>query len=433
VKYILPLILPFSLKGRRNIYKNMEKVILVGIKLPKTDLREFRSSLSELESLVQTADAVPEITIIQNREKIDSAFFIGKGKADEIRDVALKNKIKTVIFDEDLKPVQQRNLEEVIGAKIIGRTRLILDIFAKRARSTEGMLQVELAQLDYMLPRMTEKFGTFEQQTGGIGTRGPGEKKLEVDQRRVRERISFLKKQIETLRQHRQVIRQKRVESGTASVAIVGYTNAGKSSLLNALSDIHKVYADNKLFATLDPTTRHVLMPGGRSVLFTDTVGFIRKLPHALVAAFRSTLEEINFATCIIHLIDMSQPDYKSQAETTLKVLKEIGAKDIPIVSVYNKADIAPKEVRNKLKRQKAIMISAKTKEGIDALLKHIEKIIMPGLKLHKIVLPFDKTKDIPKLYNLAVIKKQEYLNKGIRLYLECTKEHWEIIKNIIA
>ncbi|MCB4790489.1 MAG: GTPase HflX [Elusimicrobia bacterium] len=417
----------------------MEKVILVGLKLPETSSKEIKNSLSELESLARTAGAIPVNTVVQNRDRINPAYFIGQGKALEIKELLKEKNVKTVIFDEDLKPVQQRNLEELIGAKIIGRTRLILDIFAKRARSKEGMLQVELAQLDYLLPRITERFGRFEQQTGGIGarggigTRGPGERKLEVDQRRVRDRIVVLHREIENLKKHRQITRQKRIDSGDATIAIVGYTNVGKSSLLNALSKSHEVYADNLLFATLDPTTRQVVLPGGRTVLFTDTVGFIRKLPHSLVAAFKSTLEEIKYANCIVHLIDASQEAYKEQVQTTLDVLKDMDAQDIPILPVYNKTDLIAIGVKNRLRREKNILISAKTKEGLNTLLAKIEEIVIPKFRTHKFLLPYDRIKDLSRIFKLALIQKQNYTDKGIRIEIKCTQEHWEQIKPIIT
>lgn len=410
----------------------MERVILVGINLPRIKKREIQNSLSELSKLAETAGATPEITVIQGRKSIDPAFFIGQGKALELKDIAKENKIRTIIIDEDLKPVQQRNLEEMLEVKIIDRSRLILDIFAKRARSKEGKLQVELAQLNYFLPRITERFGRFEQQVGGIGTRGPGEKKLEVDKRRIRDRIALLDRETENIRLHRHVMRSKRNESGHPTVAIAGYTNSGKSTLLNTLSNRQSVYADNKLFATLDPTTRQVQLPGGRVVLFSDTVGFIRKLPHTLIAAFRATLEEITGANCIIHLIDASQPDYIEHTQTTIRVLKELNAEHIPSIPVYNKVDLLPKEKQHKLKRQGNIIISAKKSTGLYELLKNIEKIIIPQLKSHRFILPYNKSQHLKKIYDLSVVKKQSYSDDGIRLYLESTPEHWEKIRAII-
>ena len=443
-----------------------EKVILVGLQLPKTKRHDIEDSLAELARLAQTAGAKPELTVIQHRPKIDPAYFIGIGKAHELKILAAEKNIRTVIFDEELKPAQQKNLEELLDVKVVDRSRLILDIFAKRARSKEGILQVERAQIEYFLPRITERFGRFEQQTGGIGTRGPGEKKLEVDQRHLRSRLAMLDREIEAISFHRSVLRQKRIDSGQPVVAIAGYTNAGKSTLLNTLSgsrevypvknqdiaarpqgmkwqsnslrayyvthaDSDGVYADNKLFATLDPTTRQVKFPGGRIALFTDTVGFIKKLPHSLIAAFRATLEEITLSSCLVHVIDASQPDYEQQVMTVLKVLKELKADKLPTINVYNKADLLSKETRQKLKRSGALLISARSGEGIKELLERIENIVVPRTYSHTLSIPYSKTDIVGKIFKLAVVKKQDYGAKGLKLTVECTDEHWKMIQKV--
>jgi GTP-binding protein HflX len=408
----------------------MEKALLVGIQLPKIKKKEVDNSLSELSQLTQTAGAQPVASIIQKRHAMDPAYLIGQGKALEVKNLMLSKNIPTAVFDEDLKPAQQKNLQELIGKKIIDRTRLILDIFARRARTREGKLQVELAQLNYLLPRITERFGRFEQQVGGLGTRmGPGERKLEEDKRRIRDRIAFLNKEIESLRLHRDIARSKRTESGHPTVAIVGYTNAGKSTLLNKLTHKSKVYADNKLFATLDPTTRQVLLPGGREVLFSDTVGFIKKLPHSLIAAFRATLEEVTRAHCILHLIDISQPDFLNQAQTTLNVLKELNADNMPIVTAYNKVDMLTQKQYKKLKKEGFLLVSSKTGYGLDKLLAKLENIIIPKLKAHSLTLPYSKSRHISQIHKLAVIEKQSYSQKGIVLKLKSSKDQWERIK----
>ena len=412
----------------------MEKAILVGLRLPETKKSDFDNSLAELSRLADTAGARAEQTFVQARPKIDPAYLIGSGKALELKEIVQKNNIRTVIFDNDLKPVQQKNLEELIDAKIIDRTRLILDIFAKRARSREGILQVERAQLEYILPRLNQKGILLDSQTGGIGTRGPGERKLETDQRVVRDRMASLDRQIGKLKDRRQVLRHQRVESGQPLVAIVGYTNSGKSTLLNLLSKKNDVYADNKLFATLDPTTRKVKLPGGRNVLFTDTVGFIEKLPHTLIAAFSSTLEEVQKANCILHVADVSHPNVREQMNTVLEVLKELGSEDIPLICAYNKCDLLGAAKKKKFKkREECFLISAKTGEGINSVLKSIEGIVTPKVYPHKLLIPFSKTKHLSQIYKWAVVKNRSYTEKGITLGLESTPKYWERIKNLLT
>lgn len=413
----------------------MERAILVGLQLPKTRKKDVEDSLAELTRLAETAGASPEETIIQRRAKIDPAYLIGRGKAGELKLLAEARDIHTFIFDEDLKPSQQKNLEELTGAKIIDRSRLILDIFAKRARSKEGILQVERAQLEYFLPRITERFGRFEQQTGGIGTRGPGEKKLEVDQRRLRDRLALLDREIEHIRNQRGVLRQKRIDSGQPVVALVGYTNAGKSTLLNSLNARgagRAVYADDKLFATLDPTTRQVKLPGGRNVLFTDTVGFIKKLPHGLIAAFRATLEEITLATCLVHVIDASHPNSEEQVRTVLGVLKELDAGSIPSISAYNKADALTKDQAARFARRGALMISAKTGAGLRELLSRVEGIVMPKLRPRSFTLPYEKSAALGDVYRMSVVRKADYGQKGVKLAVDATDENWKKLQNRI-
>lgn len=411
----------------------MEKALLVGLRLPGFTKNEIEYSLAELARLAETAGAVPEQTIIQNRQTKNPSCLIGKGKAVEIKALIKEKKLHTVIFDDELKPGQKKNLEEALEAKIIDRTRLILSIFAKRARTSEGILQVERARLEYMLPRITEHFGRFEQQTGGIGTiRGPGEKKLEVDKRKIRDKIAELDREIEEISRQRLILRQKRVESGRPAVAIVGYTNSGKSTLLNTLSRHAGIYADDKLFATLDPTTRKVSLPNGRVVPFTDTVGFIRKLPHSLVAAFRATLEEVTQANCVLHVIDISNRDYALQSETVMSVLKELGADKIPSISVYNKADLLPREQADRLRKQNnALLISAKSGDGTGELLSRIELLVTPGLKRHRFSVPYSDAGAgaASKIFNLCVVKKQKYTDKGTIFDIESSPENWERIK----
>lgn len=410
----------------------MEKAILVGVQLPGIKRGDIENSLNELKRLAETAGAKAADVVIQKRIKIDSAYFVGEGKALEIKELVLKNNAAMVIFDDNLKPGQQKNLEELIEAKIIDRTRLILDIFSKRARSKEGIMQVELAQLSYYLPRISKRGSMLDSQAGGIGTRGPGEKKLEVDQRVIRDKINLLEREIDNISDQRKTMRHKRLETGQSVVAVVGYTNAGKSTFLNTISSKGRVYADDKLFATLDPTVRHVKMPGGRIALFVDTVGFIEKLPHSLVAAFRATLEEVTQADCLLHIIDISHPHYEKQIQVVEDVLKELNASQIPIICAYNKEDILSQEQKNKLLSHGAMLISCKTGNGISKLLKKVEEILSPCLYPHSIILKYNQNRYIDKIFKLAAIKKLKYNFNTIKLDFESTAENWEKISALL-
>ena len=316
----------------------MENVILAGVTL-KTAPHDT-SSLEELKRLAHTAGGTVVHTFQIRVQAFNSATLIGSGKMEEIAETVRLTNAQTVIFDDEISPAQQKNLEEVIPAKVIDRTRLILDIFAQRARTQEGKLQVELAQLKYLLPRLGGQGTALMQQKGGIGLRGPGETKLEYDKRRLRLRISKLEKEIEQVKKERGLRRERRTQIPLPQIAIVGYTNAGKSTLLNVLTRQNAVYADDKLFATLDPTTRRVHMPAGGEMLFTDTVGFIQKLPHSLVSSFRATLEETSFADVILHVHDAPSPHRNAQAETVRQIITDLGAQTIPVIDVFNKIDL---------------------------------------------------------------------------------------------
>ncbi len=364
----------------------MERVITVGVQLAKVSTAEANASLEELTRLVETAGGTVIDTLSQNRDRPDPAFFIGKGKAEELSRLVQRHGVRTIVLNEPLKPGQQQNLEEVTQAKVVDRTRLILDIFAQRARTREGKLQVELAQLSYLLPRLTERFGRFEQQTGGIGTRGPGERKLEVDKRRLRDRMTSVKKDLEHVRRQRDQQRAVRRSVPIPQVAIMGYTNAGKSTLLNALVAMYggssktkdpQVYADDKLFATLDPTTRRIRLPSGRFVLFTDTVGFIRKLPTELVAAFRATLEETAGANLLVHVIDASGADWEDQAHTVLEIVRELHMEKLPVLTAYNKMDrLSPSQIE-RFSAEEGIVLSASQKIGLKEFLERVEEALV--------------------------------------------------------
>ncbi|MEW6041373.1 MAG: GTPase HflX [Elusimicrobiota bacterium] len=361
----------------------MEKIISAVVRTPAESKREVLNSLDELSRLAETAGGTVVHRIIQTRNKFDPAFLIGRGKLQEIARLAFSENIRTILFDNNLSPAQKRNIEDVIEAKIIDRTRIILDIFAMRAKTKEASLQIELAQLNYYITHLTQKGIFLDNQVGGIGTRGPGERKLEYDRRRIRDKISYLKKEIEEIKKHREIQRTKRKESAIPVIAIAGYTNTGKSTLMNLLVtetmkyQKNSVYADDKLFATLDSTTRRIKLPGGKIALLTDTVGFIRKLPHELIASFRSTLEEITSADLILHLSDISSPDLEYTDGVVLRTFEELGVGSIPVIKVYNKIDLLPKGIshirRTADGESDEIYISAKTGGGIDGLLRRIE------------------------------------------------------------
>ncbi|HVO33285.1 MAG TPA: GTPase HflX [Elusimicrobiota bacterium] len=407
----------------------MEKVITVGVQRRQDTDSESQASMEELDRLVQTAGGVVAEAHLQKRDRPDPATFVGRGKAEELAARLRDLRAHTLVFDDELKPGQQHTLEEFTGAKVIDRTRLILDIFAQRARTREGQLQVELAQLEYRLPRMTQKFGRFEQQTGGIGTRGPGERKLEVDRRRVRDRLALLQKQIEKVRQERRLQRGVRRSVPVPQVALIGYTNAGKSTLLNRLmaasalygSPHHPVYADDKLFATLDPTTRRVRLPGhdsarGRTVLFTDTVGFIQKLPTQLVAAFRATLEEIGAADLLLHVVDGSNEDWRRQESAVHEIVKQLHLAKLPVITAYNKMDRLSAKQAAVFGGPSGIPVSASTGWNVAALLKAVEDQLAGQWIERDLWLTFSEGSRLSQLHETMDVLSQETTEKGIRL-----------------
>jgi GTP-binding protein HflX len=359
-----------------------ERVLLVGVELPSRESKSpLAENLDELEKLAESAGAKVIGKFTQPLRRITPATLIGQGKVEEIRSYLKEHKPDIVIFDEDLSPAQQRNLEAAFEVRVIDRNQLILDIFAQRARSNEGKLQVELAQLEYMRPRLTRQWTHLSRLGGGIGTRGPGETQLEVDRRRVRERIANLKRRLATVERTRFIQRRERLEVPYATVALVGYTNSGKSTLMNALTRAGVVVED-KLFATLDPTIRSLRLPGGDKVMLADTVGFINKIPHSLIEAFKSTLEEVRCADLLLHLVDVSHPLHEEQVEVVDAVLRDIGAGDTPYIMVENKIDLLPgpgfdHAVRNGAREVCAI--SALTGKGVDRLLAAIEKRLDQG------------------------------------------------------
>lgn len=351
---------------------------------------EVEESLAELAELTRTAGARIVKSVIQHRAVPDSATFIGGGKAASVASLVEELEADIVIFDCELSPAQQRNLEDLTDCKVVDRTQLILDIFAQRAETKEGKIQVELAQLDYLMPRLTGKGVMMSRLGGGIGTRGPGEMKLEVERRRIKDRITKLKRELDSIRLHRDVQRKRRVGREVANAAIVGYTNAGKSSLLNAIADAH-AFVEDKLFATLDPRSRSAKLPNEQVVVFTDTVGFIRKLPHSLVAAFRATLEETTHADLIILVVNSANQYFEEHMAVAKQVLIELGAADKPTITVFNKIDLLPDPViaRKLVERTAAsVAVSARTGENIDALLRLAEETLSSRREVVELTIP---------------------------------------------
>lgn len=349
-------------------FPQREVALLIGLRRVHESRWEAEDSLEELAQLAISAGAEPALRVLQERTLPDPRTLIGPGKTQEVREICERG-IDLVIFDNDLTGSQQRNLEAAIKRKVVDRTGLILDIFAQRARSKEGKLQVELAQLKYLLPRLTGHGVELSRLGGGIGTRGPGETQLEVDRRRIRRRIDKIEEALEKVRRHRALLRRHRQKQALPTAAVVGYTNAGKSSLLNALTHANLPVAD-KFFATLDPTLRKVTLPDERAILLSDTVGFIRKLPHQLVAAFKATLEEVRAADLLLHVIDISHPHWQSQEQGVIAVLEELGVADKPLINVYNKVDKLPhpEAVAFLARRPRSVVTSAKTGRGLGML-----------------------------------------------------------------
>ena len=343
-----------------------ERVLLIGVRTGEAD--DTDSSLDELEELVKTAGALTVGRVIQNREAVHPTTYIGKGKIDEVRALAAETDASGVVCDDELSPVQLRELEDELQMKVMDRTLVILDIFAGRATTSEGKIQVELAQLKYRLTRLTGLGRSLSRLGGGIGTRGPGEKKLEMDRRLIRDRIAQLNRELKEVKRHREVTRTKREKQSVPVAAIVGYTNAGKSTLLNTLTDAG-VLEEDKLFATLDPTTRSLTLPGRQEILLTDTVGFIRKLPHHLIEAFKSTLEEAKYADIILHVVDASNPQMDVHMHVVYETLRELGVKDKKIITLFNKQDARTENgILRDFKADRTLPISARTGQGLDEL-----------------------------------------------------------------
>lgn len=391
-----------------------EKAVLAGVDFGKKQDWTTEESLEELAQLAKTAGAEVVERFMQNRDKPDPALFLGKGKVQEIAAVLQNMDADLFIMDDELAPSQQRNLERLLGVRVIDRTALILDIFAQRAQSFEGKMQVELAQLHYNLPRISGQGTVLSRLGGGIGTRGPGETKLEVDKRRIYSRIHDIEEQIERLKKHRSLHQAHRENAGIPIVSLVGYTNAGKSTLLNALSGAD-VYAEDQLFATLDTTTRRIDLPDKQQMLLTDTVGFIQKLPHTLVKAFNATLEEVGEADLLLHVVDCSNENYEKQITAVLEVLKELKADGKPMFYVFNKADKLPADTDREpiLKGREGLFISAKSQENLQDLLAKVAAFFAGSKVRMKVLIPFAEGGLVTKLHKVADVQSVDYNEQG--------------------
>jgi GTP-binding protein HflX len=408
------------------VNRGPERAYLVAIESDEQDsMWGTEDSISELGTLALTAGATVVGTMVQRLPHPDPTTYVGKGRAQELCDLEKQLGFELVIFDDELTPTQQHNLEKMLSARIVDRTALILDIFAQHARTREGRLQVELAQLEYRLPRLAGSSGTFSRQAGGsrsagaagvggaIGVRGPGETKLEIDRRRIRSRISELKEEIEEVRKQRAIYRSRRSAQAIPVIAVVGYTNAGKSTLFNALTESH-VLAENKLFATLDPVTRHVVLPGNQEALFTDTVGFIQKLPTKLIAAFRATLEEVIDADILLEVVDVSHDNAIEQSETVNEILEELEAADKPRVTALNKIDLLddPEELDITL-YPNAVPVSALHSTGLEALREKLAQVLAESMDRVQVVIPFTKGELVELFHRRGHVEQEEHEADG--------------------
>ncbi len=399
----------------------IERVILVGVAFDTDD--DTDRSLDELAELAKTAGAVTVGRMVQTRDNFHPATYIGKGKIEELRVLIDELDATGIICDDELSPAQFKNLEDELSIKVMDRTMVILDIFAARATSSEGKVQVEMAQLKYRSIRLAG-FGTsMSRLGGGIGTRGPGEKKIETDRRLIRDRISKLSADLKEMKAHRDVQREKRSKASTPVAAIVGYTNAGKSTLLNKLTDAG-VLSEDKLFATLDPTTRALELPNGEKILLTDTVGFIRKLPHNLIEAFKSTLEEAKYADIIVHVVDVSNPDYEQQTTTVYATLKQLGVGDKPVITLFNKCDcFEQKPVAKDLKADYTYNVSAIRGTGLEDFKQCLQDIILLSRIRIERVFPYSEAGKIQLIREYGQLESEEYTESGIKVLAYVPKE----------
>ncbi|HJV45952.1 MAG TPA: GTPase HflX [Bacillota bacterium] len=411
-----------------DVNQTRERAVIVGLQLNQMKDDFFYSSLKELENLADTAGADVVATLTQKRQRADTVTYIGKGKVEELKAAIEELNPDLILFDGELSPIQQRNLENILDIKIIDRTTLILDIFAMRARSREGILQVELARLQYKLPRLTGKGQELSRQGGGIGSRGAGEQKLELDRRHIRRRIEEIQNHLKEVKRTRELHRKQREKTGIPSVSLVGYTNAGKSTLFNALfkqlnnETEEQVEAENKLFKTLDTTTRKMILPNGWEFLLTDTVGFIQNLPHKLVDAFRSTLEEALHSDLLLHVIDSSSDDCDEQMRTVEKVLKDLGVLEQPVLKVYNKSDLLPSVPT--LERE-AVFASGVSGYGVDSLVSRLESELFSHSKTYHFFLPYQQAGIMSKFHRVGEVLETEEQEDGWKLSVRLTDEDY--------
>ncbi len=395
--------------------KTHERALLIGLEKQGVSKWDLQDSLEELAELANSAGAEVVDTVTQKLQKPTAPYYIGKGKAEAIKHSFQDREITSVIFDDELSPAQGRNLENLLARKVLDRTQLILDIFAQRARSREGRLQIELAQLQYLLPRLTRMWDHLSRQTGGIGTRGPGETQLEVDRRRVQERIARLERELEAVRKTRAVQRQGRKRHQWPVAAVVGYTNAGKSTLLNLLTGAD-VVAENRLFATLDPTTRSLVLPNKQRVLLTDTVGFLRKLPHTLIESFKATLEEVSEADLLIHIADLSHPRVDDQMEAVEGVIKELDAFGKQTLIVFNKIDkLQNRELAETYVKRfpGSVAISARTGEGVNQLVQALQDTLSAWRLRSRFRIPASESALIAEIHRVGHVLELHYEGEG--------------------
>jgi len=414
------------------IKEQKERVVLVGVHTgalnPLEDTTE--ESMEELALLVETAGGEVVGEFVQNRPVIDNGTFVGDGKLEEIAEFCHNNDVDTLIFDDELTGAQIRNIEREVKIKVTDRSALILDIFAQRALTREGKIQVELAQLKYRLPRLTGSSVGLSRLGGGIGTRGPGESKLESDRRHIRTRIATLSDRLEDVVKNRETQRHARKKENIPQVSIIGYTNAGKSTLLNYLTDAG-VLAEDKLFATLDPTARKLTLEDGTEIILVDTVGFIRKLPHHLIKAFRSTLEEASLADLLLHVVDSSSPYCCEQIEVTKKLLDELGASDKPVITVFNKSDVADASIPMP-PVENGVYISAKTGANVDKMLAMIKQLLPETKMKLKVLIPYDKGSMLSRIYDNAVVRGEEHTAEGTVLDIIIDKKLFGIVEGFV-